>query len=331
MKFNLRKITKNSKFLDIFSYAFCGLYFLFVILFASNEVFTQLQYEKKLDNLLNYVASVNKKVEEEKFFNSSNSNQNTPSTEPLFTDGKTALITAYNNLLKANSFYVEANGSLTTVTLGITVKVSIFTRSIKYNEHKFYEYRANKLIESNASGILQGVVESSSNSGAKMMSENGNVRYYESNNTYLENNIPQLKLENKNLIYDNEKLLYCQNLYTINEDTILSVPYFNVKYKNGIPVNYFVQVELDPILSCKNYGKALQTSIDSIKKLPVFNKIMIGATIDAYGNLVGLTTSDCCILTMDTPIGIKDCPCTMTQTYAISGINEEILYIDKDF
>jgi len=34
---------------------------------------------------------------------------------------------------------------------------------------------------------------------------------------------------------------------------------------------------------------------------------------------------------MDTPLGVKDCPCSVNQTYVFSGINENITYEDGDF
>ena len=34
---------------------------------------------------------------------------------------------------------------------------------------------------------------------------------------------------------------------------------------------------------------------------------------------------------MNTPLGVKDCPCIMTQSYVISGINQEMTFVDEDF
>lgn len=330
MKFNLRELKSNTKFLNIFCYAFCGLYFLFVLLFAAAEVHAENQAERELQNLLNYVAVVNKKVESENFFNSNNNNSNIVSTEPIFKDGKTAIITAYNNTIYADSFYAEANGTMSMVTMGIELKVATYTKVVKYNNTKIYEERANKLRESSASGFILNIIEDLANTGSKNLKVNEKLKYYDAKNVYFENNIPKANFDGSTIKSDDKRPLYGESLYKINEETILSVPYFKINYKKGVPVNYFVQVELDPVKSCDTYGKTLGISAGAVGT-PSFSKIIVGAVIDAQGNLTGLTTSDTCTITKDTPLGVKACPCVMTQTYAISGVNQEMTFEYEGF
>lgn len=323
----LKKILKNKKFLDIFSYIFCAIYFIFVFCYALNNVLTINNYENEFNNLLNYANSYNQKISNHNFFNQTNK-ENIVNAEPLFSDGKTALISAFNKTMNSNSFYVETTGTMSTNTIGIDVKVATHIQVVRYSNNKIYECRSNKLLETNA-GSLLGIVENNSNKCTKVLKDNSVFRGYKTDKVSFVNNIPVGNYSGTPMIHNPDTPLLSENLYVINENTIKEITYFSVKYKDGLPVNYFVQAELDTKKAVEKYGAVLKQCSGALED-PVFNKCLITAVIDAYGYVTGLTTIDNCVLVMDILGGVT-CPCVFTQTYAFSGIGETMTFVPEGF
>lgn len=319
------KFEINSKFIDIFCYVFCGIYIFFFFCFAFIQTQNNIEIQNKLDQMILYTNSVNKKIEDSKFFITTEKDE-VISTEPLFTDGKVALLTAYNNTINANSFYGEATGTMTTVAMGVSVKVSTFTQVIKYSDNKFYDSRANVVLETNASGAILNMVKDLSNCGVKALCEDGQTYKYESDEISLKNNIPVANFSKSKKINDNNTPIIAKSLYVVSEETILDITYFKTKYKNGVPVEYYVQAKLDPKKSTINYKNILKTGAE-LTEDPKFKSCTITVVINANGHVTSVNTIDeSTILKMG-----SDCPCKMVQTYTISGVNETITFVDGDF
>jgi len=324
MRLNLKNFNFNGKFLDIFCYVFCGIYLFFVICFAISDAQFNASVQREIDNMLLQANAVNKRIEDSNFFNSTEE-EDVISSEPLFNDGKTALIRAYNNTINANSFYGEAFGTMVTTSIGITVKVSTYTQVIKYSPTKFYDMRANRLIETNAPSALMGMINDLSNKGVKNYKVNGTNKHIESNYTYFENNVPKANFNGCSVTNEQKSPLIAENLYIINEETVKEITYFKIKYKKGIPSEYYVQAKLDTKKSVEKYKDILKVGAN-LSKDPVFNDVTITVIINSKGLVSSVTAIDKCTIEK-----MGQNPCTMTQTYIISGVGEEMTYFDEDF
>lgn len=325
MKMNFKNFKLNTKFIDIFCYSFCAIYLLFVFLFAYSISSKQNKIENEINNMLLYASSVNKKIEDNKFFNTTEKEE-IISTEPLYTDGKTAIIDAYNKTLNSNSFYGEAIGTMTTSTAGMTVKVSSYTQVIKYNQTTFYDNRANKLIETNASSLFMDMINELSNAGVKCYKSNGQIRRMETSKVYFENNMPKADFSGASVEFNADVPIMAESLYIINEETVKEITYFKIKYKKGAPYEYYVQAVLDPHKATERYKEILKQGA-SLEKYPVFNSVVATVIINAQGYVTSVNAIDKSTIEK---MGM-DCPCHMIQTYTISGINEEMTYFDEDF
>lgn len=325
MKTFIKNFKLNEKTLDIFCYVFCVIYLLFVILFAINDVTIQNNINREIQNMLLHANAVNKKIEDNKFYNSSQEDDEIISTEPLFTDGKTALLSAYNKTVNSNSFYGEAVGSMSTTTMGITVKVSSFTQVIKYSPTKCYENRANILLETNAPSSLMGMINDLANSGVKRQKENNMIKQYRTGKVYYENNLPVSNYKNSTIQNNVKAPMIAESLYIINEETIQEITYFKIKYKKGVPSEYYVQAVLDPVGSTVNYKQIIREGA-KVSSDPVYQSVVVTVIINAKGYVTNVTSIDKCTIEK-----MGTCPCVMTQTYTIGGFDEEMTFIDKDF
>lgn len=323
MKINLDFIKANKKTLNIFTYIICSLYLLTIICFVFVDYNTNLGIENRIEEMMLHAESVNRKIEENLIFEGSNEDGNI-STEPLFTDGKTALITAYNNAINSKSYYIEAIGSMTMnmQSMGISLKIATNTQIYKYSENKLLENRINMVLESNA-GMFDSLVKSLGNNCVKTLKENGNNVRLKTSNVYLENNLPQANYSNAKREQNVEQMMVGENLYIINEDTVKEITYFKIKYKNGVPYEYHIQANMD-IKCAEKFAEVIRDGAEaaSIK----YNSCTILAVVGANGNIKSLTAID--DATID-KMGMS-CPLKQSQTIVISGTNEEITYVDKD-
>lgn len=325
MKLNLNKLIYSKKFIDIFCYVFCGIYFLFALCYIVVDNQNTNRIQNELNNMILHANLVNQKIQENLFFNSTE-NEEEISSDPLFTDGKTAIISGYNKTLDSNSFYGEALGNMTTTTAGMTVKVSSYTQVIKYNPTTYYDNRANKLIETNASSMFMDMINDLANNGVKSYKKNGQINKISTKNVYFENNIPTANFSGAKFETNVKVPMIGESLYIVNEETVKEITYFKIKYKNGVPCEYYVQAKLDPVKSTEKFKEILKTGAN-LTKDPVYNEVTITVIINAKGYVTNVTTIDKSTIEK---MGL-DCPCTMTQTYTISGFNEEITYFDEDF
>ncbi|MGN1208278.1 MAG: hypothetical protein ACI4TI_02315, partial [Christensenellales bacterium] len=247
-------------------------------------------------------------------------------TEPLFNDGKTALIWAYEKFYNAKSFYMKIDGTLTTSVFGIDVRVKAANTAVKFSETKIYNELLIKYLDSSA---LASMLDDTMRYGKRAFKNNGQTRTrmtYEvkhSNNTLVASDYEETIVEDVDL--------FAENLLIVNEETITDVSHFSIKEKNGVPQFYYVKATLDPKKSAINFSKAtkFQTK-DFLFGEPRYSSITVTACIDAFGNLVGFSSSD--MSEVDVTGGASvTAPCKYNLTYVITGINQEINFEVEGF
>lgn len=331
MKEKLKKlveILKNPRFLDIFCYVFCGIYLFCAICVAFINVGESKRIEQEMNNLLAQVNAVNKAVEKERLFNSTDDNQEEPSI-PLFTDGKTALITAYNKLYEANSFHISINGQINTTFMDIALKVRFANTAIKFNEEKYYNELIIGYLDSSA---LQKILEEETQFAKRILKENKTVKSIESITTkYVNDKLVASNFYPSDKIDEDVKLI-AENLMIVNEQTIKQISYFKTKKRDGKVQYYYVQAELDAVEAPKNFSKATAFSLGKCQLgEPKFKRCTFTACIDANGNLLGITSQDVGEVPVTSPLINLTIPISYTLTYVFNAINQEINFIPEGF
>lgn len=318
---------KSRKFLDIFSYVFCGIYFVFALFFAISTVVDSKQLDAEFNDLVARVNAVNKQVENSKFFDKKD-NTETVSKDPLFTDGKTALITAYSKLYNAKSFYAKIDGTLSTSVYGIDVRIKAAATAVKFNENKVYNELLIKYLDSSTLGSM---LEDTMRYGTQAYRNNGPIK---TRMTY------EVSHSGSSLVAtgygasstsSEEVYMIADNLLKINEDTITNVSYFKIKEKNGVPQYYYVKASLNPETAAENFAKATKfRTRDFYFGVPKYTSITVTACIDAYGNLVGFSSSDVSNVGVSGAASLT-APCKYSLTYVITGIDQDINFEVEGF
>jgi len=326
------KIVKSQKFLNIFCYVFCGIYLFFAISVACINASIIDARENDFNNLISYVNSVNKRVEEEKLIRKSQDQNSggdeTPDT-PIFSDGKTAFLSAYEKFYNSNSFIAKIDGIMTTNAIGIDIKLSFAATAMRYNNDKTYNELLVKYLDSSS---MQSTMEQEIQYGKQMYRIEDNRRFRETlrvarkNGTLIGTNYGQV-------VSIKEFYPFAENLMIINEETIQEITFFKIKEKNGKPQYYYVQAVLNPETAPINFKNATAFNINDFHfGVPTYSKCVITACIDANGNLIGLTSVDTSNVNVTGPVvGSLTVPCNYTYSYAISGINEEIVFVPEGF
>ncbi len=318
------KFLKSKKFIDIFCYVFCGIYFLFALLFATASVMDSRQQERYLNETLDRINALNKQVENSNLFRKDDTPAEDDPVEPIFSDGKTALLTAYDKFYNANSFYISASGTITTVAMGINIKISFQDTAVRYeNTSKVYNELLVKYLDASS---MQDMMEKEVQYGEQIFLRNNEIKHRET---------LRVKNESGKLTgyeYGNietpgeEKNLVANNLLIVNEETIKEISYFEIKYKNGKPKYYYVQAELDPQKAPINFAKATSFRITTFNfGVPRYSKCTLTAMIDAQGNLFGLRSNDTAEIDVTGTVSLT-APANYSFTYAISGIDKEITF-----
>lgn len=323
MKNNLMKYIKSKKFIDIFCYVFCGIYFLFALLFAFSSVLESKQQEKYLNDTLTRINALNKQVENSNLFKKDETSNDDDPSEPIFSDGKTALLSAYEKFYNANSFYISASGTITTVALGINIKLSFQDTAVRFDNTKAYNELLVKYLDASS---MQSMMEKEVQYGEQLFLRNNEIKHRET-----------LRVRNESgkltgYEYGNietpseEKKLVANNLLIVNEETIKDITYFEIKYKNGKPKYYYVQAELDPQKATVDFGKSTSFRITTFNfGVPRYSKCTLTAMIDAQGNLFGLRSNDTAEIDVTGTVSLT-APANYSFTYAISGIDKEITF-----
>lgn len=320
MKEKVLNFLKSKKFLDIFCYIFSAIYLFFALFYVVSDYTTTKSAELELENLLEYTQSVNKRLEQEKLLNKDEKNDSQDSGNVLFTDGKTALITAYNQVYNADSFYIETKGTLTMEIKGLTtVKAGMENKIIRFNKNKHYDESLNYFISATS---FASFVEPQTNVAKRMLKENETIRKYKS----LE--IQDRKADFSKAEYETnttEKILG-ENLFIINEESVTKITYFKVKKdKKGNPQQYYIQAETNPAVSSKNFVLYFGNSADSLET-PTCSKLIITACLDKNGNLTGMTVDTDVVIVRDSPLGVKQCPCNLVISLSVNNVNQAINY-----
>lgn len=309
---------RSKKVLDLFCYIFCGIYLFFAIGYVIIDYSNKVNAQNQLNSLITNTNNINSRVDAEKKSKASNGINLSPNKQ-LFDNGKDALISSYNKLYNANSFYVEASGTFVTTVMGVTAKAGMKIKTIRFNENKKYDEKLNYFIS--ASGF-KSFVEPQTNNGKKILKTFDNYQVYE---TKVVNNQIADYSNARFFSSDKEKII-SENLFIINEDTINNITYFKIKKdRNGNPLQYYVQAEMNPSLALTDFAKFMEYSAESLKT-PVYSKFVVTACIDKNGNLTSMTTSDKSVIVRETPLGVKDCPCEVVLNYNVSKINEQIQF-----
>lgn len=326
------KIVKNRRFVSMFCYIFCGIYLFFAISIACINANILDARENDFNDLISYVNTVNKRVEEEKLIRKNqdqdNSGDNTPDT-PLFSDGKTAFLTAYEKFYNSNSFVAKIDGTLSTNAIGIDIKISFAASAIRYNDKKTFNEFLIKYLDSTS---MQSTMEQEVQYGKQIYKLEDGIRFRETLRVARKNGtLVGTAYGTPNNI--KECFPFAENLMIINEETIQEITFFKIKEKNGKPQYYYVQAVLNPETAPVNFRNATAFNINEFKfGVPTYSKCVITACIDANGNLVGLTSVDTASVNVTGPVvGSLTAPCNYTYSYAISGINEEIIFVPEGF
>ncbi len=320
------KYIKSTKFLNLFCYIFSAIYFIFVLCFTLNGIFVFDYKDKEYNSMVSGVNKINQKANQDDFFQKQEEEIET--VEPIFSDGKTAFLTAYNNTMSANSLYAEANGNSTVVVnvLGqqIQIKVAMLYKVVKFDDDKLYDSR-NIILKSASS--MESTVREMSNSATKYLKQSNTIHYYESGDVYFdENKVICGNFENCKKKRNDKSIMLAENFYEINENSISEICDFVVrKDKKGVPY-YVVKIKINTNEACKNFGKILQFSAGS-PEFPTFTEAsVLTATIDNNGYMIKLSTEDCVVVKKPALGQLVPCPMRTTMTYVFSSINEEINY-----
>ncbi len=327
MKINLMKLIKNPRFLDIFCYVFCAIYLFCAICVAGINVYEGKKMDAEINNLLAYVNSINKQVEKENLFNKENENPDLPST-PLFSDGKTALITAYKKLYDANSFYIKLDGQISTSVMDIALKVRFCDTAIRYNSQKCFNELLIGFIDSSA---LQSTISEKVKYGKQILKEGDSCRFRDTIYTDV--------VDNTLVGYGWSAVSACENvsimpekLLIVNEETIRQISYFKVKTKDGRAQYYYVQAELDPEKATKDFATATSFNLGLCQLgIPTYTRCTITACINANGNLLGLTSSDTADLSVTYSSLNLQVKANYNITYAFNAIDQQINFVPEGF
>lgn len=296
------------------------LFALYVILYMIFAAVSAKQNEQKFIELNNWVAAINKKAEEENLI-FKDENNNVENVEPLFTDGKTALITAYNNTMGANSMVATVIGELhLNLPAGTYGKIKMLTEVVKFNENKNEELDCSYVID--ATKLILGTLIANAQKATKV-SVDGEQKLAmfqtDPNKVKLVNDMPTADFTGKTF-EPTDKLSILENVYIINENTIEEITYFKIKYLKGVPYQYYVQAKLNPVTAVTNYSNYIFNSMPSGSVLHGFSNVQLTVIIDNKGNISAITSRD---EFQFESMGFS-CSAVNEQNYAISCVGEEI-------
>lgn len=319
------KYLNSAKFINIMSYTFCIIYFFYAISFAVLKTNNENQKIDDFNRLLVKAQSYNAYLEE-------NISTETPKDEvedikPLFTDGKTAFITAYNNTIYSSSFFVDSTSVNTINARGFTLKMNGRNLIAKYSEDKMYELSVSQLVQTDAGSAITSIIQPLATSARQKFYENDQIKMQETESVYIKDNVyygdfNKSSVQNKTL---DEVPLIAQNLYVVNEETVSNITYFNIKYIRGVPKYYYVQAELDPVKSTVNYAKVLKFAANALE-LPKYSKVVVSLIINDKGHVIAMTMMDTISYLKVNILGGTTATGNFTQDLILTKIGEEVNY-----
>lgn len=236
--------------------------------------------------------------------------------EPIFSTGKQAAIYGFSTYLNYESYSINGNGTSTTSTIigdyiiETTTTGAKWSDGLVFNQIDTYQTQGNKTFYDKTDGK-----KSYSYNGERYDEKTKNLSYNSSTDTVTGH---YTGVYNKADRYTEVKPL----CYTINEETIDMVYYFNVTYnKKGEIVTYEISVELNS-KGVQEYAETIQEA-GGLSCVPPFSGVTFSMILDKTGNLVMAKIIETYTVSKKIPV-IGDFSTTVTNDflYQISRINE---------
>ena len=335
-------VSKYKKFVQVMAMTISVIYFLFALLYAIQINLNENKKLKEFDDLLSYVEGVNSSLNGGGFFDDDDAEEdNEVSTTPLFSDGRTAFITAYTQTICANSYYISSKNSTITISnvggIQATTQIDSQVTAIRFNETTFFEQAISKLSEADdAAKAFENTIRERADAGAKRLKVDSETLYrYQTRNVSVDANgnyTADFSGSTKEVVKPRQYPMLIENLYLIDENTLKEedVKYFYIKYEKGVPKYYYVQVVLsgdDYVWNYKNYIWACSGSTTE----PAFSYSTINLVIDSQGYISGLISIDNYNITVQSGALVAKSVCKATQNMVFAKINETIEYDVSEF
>ena len=176
-------VSKYKKFVQVMAMIISVIYFLFALLYAIQITLNENKKLKEFDDLLSYVQDVNSSLNGGGLFDDGSTEEDHEvSTTPLFSDGRTAFITAYTQTICANSYYISSkNSTVTTSNVGgiqATTQIDSQVTAIRFNETTFFEQAISKLSEADdAAKAFENTIRERADAGAKRLKVDSETLY----------------------------------------------------------------------------------------------------------------------------------------------------------
>lgn len=320
---NFIKKISSIKFINFVCFIVCFSYIFFAISFVFIDYSIAVEKENQFNTLVAYANSVNQIAQKNK---PSENVYNDDNSLPLYNSGVEAITSAYNNVYNANSFMFTSTGVLSLEVLGISVVANLSYTAIRFEKEISFLENINTLKYTSAPSVLATTIKSMTDNAKKAYKKNGDVFYVETVN--INGDIPNYS--GCSISNNRDMLVFSDSLFIINENTIKNELYYKIKYKGSKIQNYYVQVELDCEKGLVDFSKYFHQTACCVEP-PNFKKFVVMACIDSGGQIVALNFNTDVVLKRDTPLGIKDCPCSMQLNIAVSNVNKTIDYVVEGF
>ena len=226
---------------------------------------------------------------------------------PIFSDAKEAVLTAFNKFNTYTSYEIESNGVSNALAVGQNVEIKISSLTVKYNSR--FEYEKTCRVETKTNFGQSDANEIVYKNGQKYKRDGKNVR--------IEND--KCVADFSGSYYKIDSSVNHLTNYIINENTIQHKRSFSfVRDKNNRILYYKATVTLDPETSITEYGKVVQEQGGT--SFPVFSKIQLSCIIDRDGNLVSYENTEVMTVTKQVIFNITT-TVTNTMTHKILSYN----------
>lgn len=197
----------------------------------------------------------------------------TTSTEKqLFTNGKQAVIYAFEKLWSSSMYELKTTGTTVAGAVGVNKTILI----------QCYGYRFASGVE--LSQTYRYDSDSIANQTAATETAYKNNKKYLRHGTFVNNNGVYGGIFDSNLVLQSNSKLTGRAFYLINSSTVQKCTAFDITKKDGKISYYTVSVWLDPATSTRNYAQSIMEEAET--SYPSFDYINLNCKIDARGNLI---------------------------------------------
>lgn len=330
---------KNSKTLNLVCKIICISYIFFVFGYLISTAINEKMSNDYYNNLITRADLVNQSISDA-INNSTNNNDNNTEKEVPFinqSNAKEYVISAFNNLLSANSYNIKLTGSFKVekYVLGGDYRLNFLVEdtAVKLNSNLYYNELILKCVGGDFPSSFAGKVNQYCMYGCKALKYNNSTSDFISRD--VSRNGDKLTANYSSTQNNNSsRVLLADNIINVNSSTIKSISYVKCKYQKNKIKNYYINIELD---AQKAYSKTRDVFKVQLEKFtfnpPEFLTTRLTAMLDSKGNLVSFSTIDSAYENMSSPIGYLNALCNFNIKYTISSVNEKIdenLY-KKDF